>query len=71
MDIRYRGPTPDWSSFGPVELVESTDGHARLRVDRTTDLAAIINVARQTTEVVSFAYQPPTLSELFREAVSA
>jgi hypothetical protein len=26
---------------------------------------------RDGTEIVSFAYQPPTLSELFREAVAA
>ena len=71
MDIRYRGASPDWSALGAVELVESTDGHARLRVDRDADLAAVIDVARRTTDVVSFAYQPPTLSELFRQAVAA
>jgi ABC-2 type transport system ATP-binding protein len=71
MDIRYRGVSPDWSGLGSLELVESTDGHVRLRVDRDTDLAAIIDMARRTTDVVSFAYQPPTLSELFRQAVAA
>jgi ABC-2 type transport system ATP-binding protein len=57
--------------LGSVELVESTDGHARLRVHRDTDLTAVIALARDKTEVVSFAYQPPTLSELFRQAVAA
>jgi ABC-2 type transport system ATP-binding protein len=71
MDIRYRGAAPDWSGLGSVDLVESSDGHARLRVDRDTDLAAVIDVARRTTDVVSFAYQPPTLSDLFRQAVAA
>ena len=71
MDIRYRGTSPDWSTLGSVELLEATDGHARLRVDRDTDLAAVIDMARRTTEIVSFAYQPPTLSELFRQAVAA
>jgi ABC-2 type transport system ATP-binding protein len=71
LDIRYRGTPPDWSVLASVELIESTAGHARLRVDRDTDLAAVVDVARRTTELVSFAYQPPTLSELFREAVAA
>jgi hypothetical protein len=30
-----------------------------------------MNLTRDTTELVSFTYQPPTLSELFRQAVAA
>jgi ABC-2 type transport system ATP-binding protein len=71
LDIRYRGPAPDWSGVAAVEVVEATDGRARLRVDRDADLAAVVAIARDTGEVVSFAYQPPTLSELFRRAVAA
>ncbi|MGZ4690012.1 MAG: ABC transporter ATP-binding protein, partial [Acidimicrobiia bacterium] len=71
MDIRFRGAPPDWSALTSVELIESTDGHARLRVHRDADLAAVIAHVRRTAEVVSFAYQPPTLSELFRQAVEA
>jgi ABC-2 type transport system ATP-binding protein len=71
MDIRYRGPDPDWSMLGSLELVESTEGHVRLRVERETDLPAVIALVRQTTDVISFVYQPPTLSELFRRAVAA
>ena len=71
MDIQYRGATPNWSALASVELIESTDGHARLRVDRDTDLTSVIALARRSTDVVSFTYQPPTLSELFRHAVVA
>jgi ABC-2 type transport system ATP-binding protein len=71
MDIRYRGATPDWSGLRAVELIESTAGYARLRVHPDTDLTAVIALARRTTDVVSFSYQPPTLSELFRQAVAA
>ncbi|MGZ4104791.1 MAG: ABC transporter ATP-binding protein [Actinomycetota bacterium] len=70
VEIHYRGATPDWSHL-PVELVGSKDGEARLRVDRDIDLAAIVVAVRDTTEIVSFAYQPPTLSELFRQTVAA
>ena len=71
VDIRYRGPAPDWTQLAPLELVESTDGQARLRVGCDTDLAAVVTAARDRADIVSFAYQPPTLSELFRQAVAA
>jgi len=71
VDIRYRGPAPDWTQLAPLELVESKDGQARLRVGCDTDLAAVVAAARDRADIVSFAYQPPTLSELFRQAVAA
>jgi ABC-2 type transport system ATP-binding protein len=71
VDIRYQGPAPDWNQLAPLELVESGDGRARLRVGRDTDLAAVVTAAAGRAGIVSFAYQPPTLSELFRQAVAA
>lgn len=71
VDIRFRGPTPVWPEAEGVEVVEATDGHARLLVDRHADLATLVSAAQSADEVLSFAYQPPTLSELFREAVTA
>jgi ABC-2 type transport system ATP-binding protein len=70
VDIRYTGPSPDWAGFAPVQVVEAKDGHTRLRVDRDVDLTALVAAAR-LDEVVSFAFQPPTLSDLFRQAVAA
>jgi ABC-2 type transport system ATP-binding protein len=71
VDLRYSGAPPDWSFLPAVEVLESGDGHTRLRVKRDLDLAAVVDSVGRGTEVVSFTYQPPTLSELFREAVSA
>ena len=71
VDIRYRGPAPDWSGLAPVALVEARDGQARLRAGPDTDLAAVLARAQDRADIVSFAYQPPTLSELFRQAVAA
>ena len=71
VDIRYRGPAPDWSRMAGAQLVESRDGQARLRVGAGTDLAAVLAVLPDRVGLVSFAYQPPTLSELFRQAVAA
>jgi hypothetical protein len=31
----------------------------------------VVAVARRTGDLVSFAYEPPSLSELFRQAVAA
>jgi ABC-2 type transport system ATP-binding protein len=69
--VRYRGLDPDWSAFGAVELVDARDGEARLLVEQGIDLEATISALRRTTELVSFSYEPPTLSELFRQAVAA
>jgi ABC-2 type transport system ATP-binding protein len=69
VDVRYRGPTPDWSSLPRADVLESDPGHTRLRVPRGSDLAELLGDVTRRTEVVSFSYLPPTLSELFREAV--
>jgi ABC-2 type transport system ATP-binding protein len=71
VDVRYRGRPPDWSRLSAVQVVETKDGYARLRVERDTDLSAVVGAAAASSGVVSFAYQPPTLSELFRRAVAA
>ena len=38
---------------------------------RDTDVAAVLAAVQDRADIVSFAYQPPTLSELFRQAVAA
>jgi ABC-2 type transport system ATP-binding protein len=69
--IRHHGPAVDWSPVVGVQVVEAGDGHTRLRVDRDIDLPQVIAAAKATGHLVSFAFQPPTLSELFHEAVRA
>jgi ABC-2 type transport system ATP-binding protein len=71
VDIRYRGAAPDWTALAAAELMEASDGHARLRVPRDLDVGATVALAHRCADVVSFSYQPPTLSELFRQAVAA
>jgi ABC-2 type transport system ATP-binding protein len=71
VDVRYRGAAPDWSALCASELVESGHGYARLRVEPDVNLSQVLALVRSTGELVSFAYQPPTLSELFRQAVAA
>jgi ABC-2 type transport system ATP-binding protein len=69
--VRYRGTAPDWSATPSIAVTEQRDGEARLLVDEDVDLTALITQARRTTDLISFAYEPPTLSELFRQAVAA
>jgi ABC-2 type transport system ATP-binding protein len=69
VDVRFRGEPPEWSFLAGLDVVESGVGHVRLRVKRDIDLAQLVSNVTHETEVVTFSYQPPTLSELFREAV--
>ena len=71
VEIRYQGVAPDWSTLPSVELVAAKKGEARLRVGSDADFASVVAIARRTPDIISFAYQPPTLSELFRRAVAA
>jgi ABC-2 type transport system ATP-binding protein len=71
VDVHVRGTTPDWTALPGVDLVEAGDGHARLRLHRPTELAHLVALVEASTEVESFSYQPPTLSDLFRETVAA
>jgi ABC-2 type transport system ATP-binding protein len=70
VEIRYRGTPPDWSAMPSVELVETDRECVHLRVDRAVDLPAIVAAAQSRAELISFAYEPPKLSEIFREAVA-
>jgi ABC-2 type transport system ATP-binding protein len=69
--VRYRGSEPDWSAVPAAAVVHRDPGRVRLRVDPDVDLAGMVASVRGKVELVSFAYEPPTLSELFREAVAA
>jgi ABC-2 type transport system ATP-binding protein len=71
VEIRFRGPSPNWSLLPRVSLLEADSGRARLRVESAADVAALLSAARDGTEILSLTYQPPTLSELFRQAVAA
>jgi ABC-2 type transport system ATP-binding protein len=71
VDIRHRGPGPDWSRVPAVDVIDESDGHVVLQVGHDADLSAVIAIAQRDGDLLSFTYEPPTLSELFREAVVA
>ena len=59
-----------WSAALPGARVADGDARrVRLTVDRSVDLEKALTEARSTAEVVRFDFEPPSLSEIFREAV--
>jgi len=59
-----------WSEALPgVELVDGDVRRVQLTADRSVDLEKVLTEARSAAEVVRFDFDPPSLSEIFREAV--
>ena len=69
VDIRYRGRAPQWSALRGVQVLHDTDGTLRLKVPRNTEIPALLAGIAGLDELTSFSFQPPTLSDLFTEAV--
>jgi ABC-2 type transport system ATP-binding protein len=62
-----------WERWTPalpgVEVAGGDARRVRLTVDRSVDLEKVLAEARSAAEVVRFGFEPPSLSEIFREAV--
>ena len=69
VDIRYRGPAPQWSGLRGVQVLDDADGALKIKVPRETEIPAVLAWMTGHDEVTSFSFQPPTLSDLFTEAV--
>lgn len=69
VDIRYRGPAPPWSGLHGVQVLDDADGALKLKVPRETEIPALLAWVTGHDEVTSFSFQPPTLSDLYTEAV--
>lgn len=70
LTVEVAGADDDWFRTVPgVELVGREDGRVELAADRALDLGSIVTEAEAAGEVRRLDYDPPTLSQLFREAV--
>ncbi len=58
-----------WRSVGGAEAVEERETRVRVRVPVESDPAAILALARDGGAVAGFSFEPPSLSDLFVEAV--
>ncbi|HZS15552.1 MAG TPA: ATP-binding cassette domain-containing protein [Candidatus Dormibacteraeota bacterium] len=70
VDVRFTGPAPEWAQLTGVEVLESTDGHVRLRADSRADAGSLLSRVGRETRIVALSFAPPTLSELFRRVVT-
>jgi ABC-2 type transport system ATP-binding protein len=69
VDVTANGDLRPLLDLPGATLVGRDDGHVRLRVPRSIKPADLVRAAG--TDVVRLSYEPPTLSALFRAAVTA
>ncbi len=70
LEVEHTGPTEPWYETLPgVEVVERQPDRVVLMVDRDADPEAMLHAARQAGTMQSFAFTPPSLSQVFVEAV--
>jgi len=58
-----------WEDLPGVRPVTVDDGHVRLIVDADVDVEGVLTRARRAGTIRRFSFEPPALSEIFREAV--
>lgn len=63
-------PTGDWcADLRSAYVPGADDRHVRLAVGSETDPAAVLRAAQAAGPLLSFTFQPPSLEEMFREAI--
>jgi ABC-2 type transport system ATP-binding protein len=71
VDVLLDGGGTRWADAVPgAQVVMRNADRVRLMVDRGADPAELVARAREAGEIVEFAFVPPRLSEVFREAVT-
>jgi ABC-2 type transport system ATP-binding protein len=72
LDVEVEGGDGAWiPDDDRFRVLEHEGGRVRLLVEGSVDLGALLARARAAGEVTRFSYQPPRLSELVMEAISA
>jgi ABC-2 type transport system ATP-binding protein len=66
VEVGGRSWVPELSG---IRTTEGPDGRARTLVDASIDVQAILSMAQTAGDVTRFTLEPPSLSDLFREAV--
>jgi ABC-2 type transport system ATP-binding protein len=71
IELQLEGAPPEWLPGLPgLELVDRRDGALRLLAGREVDPEQVLSDAEQHGRVVSFAYGPPSLADVFLELVT-
>ncbi len=72
LDVEVTGDDIPWDQVIPTARVLLEDGRrTRLEVDRGVDLGAVVSGLSGRTDIDHFSFEPPSLSEVFLEAVGA
>jgi ABC-2 type transport system ATP-binding protein len=72
LEVEVAGNGGAWvDGLGGASVIERDGDWVKLLVDEHADLAALLAAAGQAGEVRRFSFEPPRLSELFMEAVTA
>ena len=71
VDIRYDGTAHDWSTLPRSPSSKRPSVTFVCGSSVTSMSASLLRDAQEHAQVVAFAYEPPSLSELFRQAVAA
>ncbi|MBM3695851.1 MAG: ABC transporter ATP-binding protein [Actinobacteria bacterium] len=71
LDLALEGGAEWFPTLAGIELLGKRPGWATYLVPAGTDPAALLADAARAGRVTRFSFQPPTLSDLFREAVGA
>ncbi len=71
LEVEHVAPAGSWHEAldGVVDVVDEEPERVVLMVDRDTDPEAILHVARQAGTLQAFSFTPPSLSQVFVEAV--
>jgi ABC-2 type transport system ATP-binding protein len=71
VDIVFaRPPVQGWLDAVPTANASGDERHVRLTVGPECDLGAVLRAARSAGPLLRFDYQPPSLEEMFREAIT-
>ena len=71
VDIVFaRPPVPGWCDALPGLQAGGDDRHTRLAIGPDGDLDAVLRAARAAGPLLRFDFQPPSLEQMFREAIS-
>jgi ABC-2 type transport system ATP-binding protein len=65
-----RPPEQGWLDAVPGADVSGDERHVRLTVGPACDLSTVLRAAREAAPLLRFDYQPPSLEEMFREAIT-
>lgn len=70
LDVELRNGASTWADgLEGTEIVEQAGSRVRLAASDAVDLADLVARALRAGDVTQFSFEPPSLSEVFREAV--